>query len=151
MLLLRGILESDFRYSFTITRMMTTISMIGCTPSTAAVARRRSSIRTCTRQRSFPDDDITLSVVDTNTTATEEEEEDKEYSLNKTSRRAFFEASVSSSGAFALAFVAGASLVSFPPSAFAIGFQKELKPKRVKSALFLQLESCIASSYLLPA
>ena len=55
---------------------MTTLTMVGCTPSTAAVARRRSSVRTRTRRRSFPDDDIkTLSSVDTNATATEEEEE----------------------------------------------------------------------------
>ena len=114
---------------------MTTLAMVGCTPSTAAVARRRSSVRTRTRRRSFPDDDIkTLSSVDTNATATEEEEdkEDKEeHSLNnKTSRRAFFEASVVSSSALAFVLSSTTSLLTFPPSAFAIGFQKELKPKR---------------------
>ena len=58
---------------------MTTLAMVGCTPSTAAVARRRSSVRTRTRRRSFPDDDIkTLSSVDTNATATEEEEEEED-------------------------------------------------------------------------
>ncbi|CAL6341700.1 unnamed protein product [Bathycoccus prasinos] len=113
---------------------MTTLAMVGCTPSTAAVARRRSSVRTRTRRRSFPDDDIkTLSSVDTNATATEEEEEEdkEEHSLNnKTSRRAFFEASVVSSSALAFVLSSTTSLFTFPPSAFAIGFQKELKPKR---------------------
>jgi len=54
----------------------------------------------------------------------------EEDAVEKSTRRAFFKATTSSA-AFAAFVLASGDVVAFPPSASAIGFQKELKPKRV--------------------